>query len=222
MLDNSVVIADKEIPKKELKNRYLSSTLSICFVALLMLILFGSHRLTNLIKPKIDVRKIGVAIPPPPPPPMQPQMQQQQQITLDISTEGNGAVLPIIEIPKTIKVSKPDMPEVTLNEITVDVHLPDIKILDLNQLDSLPILITRARIVMPESLKRRGIKKALVKLDVIIRETGAVTLNQIVENPYPELNKEILRLIRRSKFSAPQKEGTAVSTRFIWPIDISV
>ena len=160
-------------------------------------------------------------IPPPPPPPSQPQVQQQQDISLDIAIEGTGPVLPDIEVPNTIDVDKPEMPEVTMDEVSFNDFTPDIEIFNLNQLDSLPSLITRARIIMPDSLKRRGVKQVNLKLDVTIDANGKVSLIHIVENPYEELTKEVQRLIQRSKFTAPQKEGVAVKARFIWPIDIS-
>lgn len=215
------VLNTTENPLNHLKQRLLTSVMSMIFLLSLVAVLIVAQYLPNLIEPEVEIRQLGAVLPPPPPPPSQPQVQQQQDISLDIAIEGTGPVLPDIEVPNTIDVDKPEMPEVSMDEVSFNDFTPDIEIFNLNQLDSLPSLITRARIIMPDSLKRRGVKQVNLKLDVTIDANGKVSLNRIVENPYEELTKEVQRLIQRSKFTAPQKEGVAVKARFIWPIDIS-
>lgn len=215
------VLNTTENPLNHVKQRLLTSAMSMIFLLSLVAVLIVAQYLPNLIEPEVEIRQLGAVLPPPPPPPSQPQVQQQQDISLDIAIEGTGPVLPDIEVPNTIDVDKPEMPEVTMDEVSFNDFTPDIEIFNLNQLDSLPSLITRARIIMPDSLKRRGVKQVNLKLDVTIDANGKVSLNRIVENPYEELTKEVQRLIQRSKFTAPQKEGVAVKARFIWPIDIS-
>lgn len=209
-------------PPSRFKKQLFSSLLSISFLLVLLIILVVAQYLPSIAQPELDLRQISTSLPPPPPPPAQPKVQQHQDITIDLSTEGSGAVLPDIKVPKNIEVNKPEMPELTMDEVSFADYAPDIEIFNLNQLDGLPTLLTKAQISMPASLKTRGIKQARLRLDVTIDKNGRVTLNRIVENPYDEFKKEIQRLIRRSKFSAPKKEGAAVSARFIWPIDISV
>lgn len=208
-------------PVRQMKHRLFTSILSIAFLTTLMAVLIVAQYLPSLIEPEVEVRRLSAALPPPPPPPAQPQAQQQQDITLDIAIEGTGAILPNIEVPKTIDIDKPDVPDITMNEVSFVDFTPNIEIFKLNQLDRLPNLLTKTRITMPDSLKKRGVKKVHMRLDITINTTGKVTLNRIVENPYEELNKEIKRLIQRSKFTAPQKEGVAVKARFIWPLDIT-
>lgn len=204
------------------RQRLLSSLLSASFLVVLLAILFVATKFAEISEPLLEVRQIGVALPPPPPPPSQQTIQQQQDVSLQITNEGTGAILPDINIPKTIDISQPEMPDITIDDVNFVEFTFNREIFDLNQLDNLPALLTRVRITMPASLKKRGIRSARVRLDVVIGVTGNVTLNRIVENPYSELNKEIDKLIRRSKFSIPHKEGVAVSARFIWPIEISV
>ena len=204
------------------KRLFLSSFMSAGLMLLLIAVLLAAQYLPDMAEPELEIRAIAASVPPPPPPPKQPQVEQKQEITLDLAAEGNGAVLPDIEVPEKIEVTKPDMPEITMDEVSIAEFTPDIDIFNLNQLDSLPSLITKARIVMPESLKMRGVRQVRLRLDVTISTNGKVTLNRVVENPYVEFDKEIQRLIRRSKFTPPKRDGEIVNARFIWPIDISV
>ncbi len=204
------------------KRLFLSSFLSAGLMLVLIVVLMAAQYLSEMAEPELEIRPLAASMPPPPPPPKQPQVQQQQEITLDIATEGSGAVLPDIEVPEKIEVTKPDMSELTMDEVSIAEFTPEIDIFNLNQLDTLPSLITKARIVMPESLKKRGVRQVRLRLDVTISSSGKVTLNRVVENPYAEFDKEIQRLIRRSKFTPPKRDGEIVNARFIWPIDISV
>ncbi len=81
-------------------------------------------------------------------------------------------------------------------------------------------MLTPVKIRFPKRLKKQGIKRVIVKLDVIIDEHGNVKLMDIVENPHHELNKEIMRFVKASKFTSPYKEDEAVKARFIWPVVI--
>ncbi|SIS41591.1 outer membrane transport energization protein TonB [Thalassolituus maritimus] len=196
-----------------------SATGALVLLVTLAILLIG-QRLPELAEPTLEVRNINIALPPPPPPPPQPVTQPQVDIPLDVSAAGAGPSIPDIEVPAEITLAKPDAPRIETQSPVFDTMAPDLDVFNLDELDGLPKLLTRPSITFPSSLRRRGIIEVSLKLEVTIDEGGRLTLNRIVENPYPELNNEINRLIKRSRFTPPNKGGQKVRARFIWPIDI--
>ncbi len=193
---------------------------ALVVLLLTLAILLVGQRIPEITEPKLEVRTLNVALPPPPPPPPQPVEQPQVDVPIDVSAPGRGAVVPKIDMPKEIVLERPDAPKITTVQPVFDNLAPDLDVFNLDELDGLPKLLTQLRITMPKSLLRRGINEVQVRLEVTIDETGRLTLNRIIENPYPELNKEIQRLIKRSRFTPPKKGNEAVRARFIWPIEI--
>ena len=203
-----------------LRRQLLAAAAGVVLLLVLLALLIAGQRLPDLASPTLEVREISIALPPPPPPPPAAVTPPQVDIPLNIGASGSGPVLPSIDLPREITLSRPETPRLNVQEVSFANVAPDWDAFDLSELDSLPTLLTPVSIVMPASLKRQGVRNVSLRLEVTIDEQGRVSLNRIVENPHPELNEEINRLIRRSKFTAPQKDGAAVRARFIWPIQI--
>lgn len=197
-----------------------ASLLSLSILSLALFTLWLGHSLPASLAEKIEVREVALTLPavlPPPPPPVQ---QQVVEMSLSVNIQGAGAAIPQIKIKPVIELIKPDIPAVDPRQTQWQSLAVDWNAVDLNQLDGMPNLLTPLRMTFPKSLSRKGIKRVLVKLDVVIDEKGQVTLVNIVENPYPELVSEIHRLVRYSRFTAPKKDNQAVRARFIWPVEI--
>ncbi|WP_017444901.1 energy transducer TonB [Gayadomonas joobiniege] len=191
----------------------------------LFILAIGSFWLTQLVgqtaNAEIQVRQIELAAtPPPPPPPQSQRVHQQADVNMQIA--GQGAVIEMteLELDVEVEIDSPETPQITLTKQQWKMPEVDWDAFDLNDLDGQPKLLTPIKIHFPKRLKRRGIKKVVVKLDVMIDEQGDVTLIEILENPHHELDKEIQRFVRGSKFTAPSKENEAVRARFIWPVQI--
>lgn len=201
------------------KEQFYASVLSLIILSLALLMLWLGHWLPENIAEKIVIREVSLALPPPPPPP--PQVQQEAvEVQLSVQVQGAGAVIPKIDVKQKIDPIKPEAPAVSTPQSQWQPLKVDWDAVDLNQLDGLPSLLTPLRVNLPRSLSRKGIKRILVKLDVVIDTQGQVTLINIVENPYPELVAAIQSLVRNSRFTPPTKDKQAVRTRFIWPVDI--
>ncbi|MDO6567711.1 energy transducer TonB [Alteromonas sp. 1_MG-2023] len=202
------------------KTQAMASVASIIILSLALLTLWVGHGLSETPEKTVMVRELTVATPPPPPPP--PVVQQQaEQAPVTVQVEGAGASVQMVKVTQEIVIDKPDMPNFKPQETQWQSLEVDWDALELSDLDGLPSLLTILRVKWPKSLSRKGIKKALVKLDVIIDEHGQVSLVDIVSNPYPQLESEIKSLVRRTKFTAPQKDGQPARARFIWPVEIS-
>ena len=203
-------------------HRIASVLLSLLVLAVALITLLMGYWFEKVTAETVTVREIALLMsppsPPPPPPPAMRQPVVESPVTLQI--QGSGPSLQMLEIMQPLI-------EITRPRVFVDTSKTQWQPLEvnwdafaLNDLDALPTLLTPLRAVFPKSLTRRGIHSALVKLDVLIDERGQVTLVDVVENPYPELNSEIQKIVRNSRFTAPRKNNTTVRARFIWPIDI--
>ncbi|MBL4631207.1 MAG: hypothetical protein JKY14_08620, partial [Paraglaciecola sp.] len=174
--------------------------------------------------PELTIREVAIAALPPPPPPQvqRSEVKQVESPNLQLNTTSQGAKLLISPKPLEITLANLALPEVKVDSLQTSM----LSSLDfswqafgLSELDERPRLLTQLSNRFPESLKRRGIKKVIVQLNVMIDETGAVLLKRITLNPYPELTKSIKKLVRQARFSIPKKDGIAVRATFDWPIE---
>lgn len=195
---------------------------SCVLVVLLLVGLKGASWLSTMSSPDITVRQVELAVLPPPPPPPPKIAQPVDAPTLTLAVPGAGAALPItldlnppqLDVELTLPVlaqAEPQWQEVEVNWQAVS----------LDALDALPSLLTPVRVVFPKNLQRQGVKRVLVKLDIVIDEQGYVTLIAVAENPYPELKPQLDALAKSTRFSAPTQHNLPVKARFIWPIELT-
>jgi len=184
-----------------------------------LLLFWLAHSSKQAPEQKIVIREVALVAPPPPPPP--PTIQQAVVETpITVQVQGAGPSIQMVTVDPTITMRKPDIPPIAPTESKWQTLTVEWDSFELDQLDGLPVLLTPLRIKFPKSLRRQGIKSALIKLEVVIDENGHLTLIEIIENPHHQLLNEIQRLIRTSRFSAPTKDNTPVRARFIWPLAI--
>ncbi|GGG55589.1 hypothetical protein GCM10011403_10870 [Pseudohongiella nitratireducens] len=183
-------------------------------------LLFLGYWLPDQVQETIEVREVAIAVPPPPPPPPPSVQQNVVETPVNLQIQGSGPVLQMVEVEPNIDIAPPEIPDIVTEATQWQSLEVNWDAFDLNQLDSPPSLLTALRVNFPRSLSRQGIGEVLVRLDVVIDEEGRATLVEIVENPYPALRGEIERLVRSSRFTAPQKDNESVRARFIWPVEI--
>lgn len=206
-------------------NQTKASLLSLIFLSLALVVLWLGHWLQTRLPETVTVREISLMTPPPPPPPPPPQTLQAEVVepSVQLQVQGVGPELPMFTIDRPeIDVRQPQVMEIQTTQTEWQSLEVNWEAFTLDDLDTLPTLLTPVRAVIPKSLERKGITSILIKLDVVIDEAGAVTLVRVVENPYPELASEIRKIVKDSRFSAPKKGDEAVRARFIWPIEIAL
>jgi len=202
------------------RQQIIAGCLSMVLLSLALFTLWLGHWLPSVTDEKIEIREVVLMTPPPPPPPPPSVQQPVIETPITIQVQGAGPPLQLVEINKRVEISKPKLPTIDTRQTQWQTLEIDWNAFDLNDLDGLPNLLTPLQLTLPKSLSRRGIKHVLIKLDVLIDEQGKVTLINIIENPHPELNKEIERLVRNSRFTSPRKNNQVVRARFIWPVEI--
>jgi protein TonB len=185
-------------------------------------LLFVNEWFAKRIDPEVLVREVHVASLPPPPPPPPPQQTVQVEQTISISLEGDGAAMDVslvkVESPE-LQLTPPPM-AVQMNVDFNDSLAVDWQAFGLDELDSIPSLLTRAKTKYPRALVKLGILQVTVKLDVFIDEMGKPTLVGIRGKHYKELSSVISELIKRARFTPPTKDGQAVAARFVWPVEL--
>lgn len=167
----------------------------------------------------LETVQIQVVQPEPPPPPPKTR-QVVEKTNVELQVEGDGPVLTMTNMEVDVEVETPDMPEVQLKTTRWQEYKIDLDAYKLADLDSQPSLLTPINLRFPQQLKRRGVDRVMLKLDVMIDERGEVTLLKIIDNPYHELVGEIKRFVDKSKFTSPYKDSRPVKARFIWPLEI--
>lgn len=145
----------------------------------------------------------------------------------------NGLVAMVVDMP--MQQFNESSIEWNLNMPSIDFSVDDalpltgsqgIEITEVAQLDEVPRLLTPVNIRMPKQLAKKltkeKIERVLIKLSVLIDESGLVQLLSIKQNPYPVLNEQVQMLIKRTRFTVPLKDGKKVKSQFIWPIEVNV
>ena len=203
------------------RHHFYTTLIALALMLSAVTLLFINDWLSKRILPQVNVRKIQVASLPPPPPPPAPQQVQQTQQTLTLSIEGEGPAMDVslikVEQPK-ILLTPPKMAMPMQVEVSNDLQI-DWQAFGLDQLDSIPTLLTKVTTIYPRALVKRGIKKVVLRLDVFIDEHGKPRLITIEGLAYQELTSAVNKLIKRSRFTPPTKDGQSVAARFIWPVE---
>ena len=205
-----------------MKNQLTAFLMSSAVMAVSIGVLILGYALTGDNGPELEVRKLDIAVaqPPPPPPPKSQQVSEQADVNMQVEGAGAAVTMADLQINPEIEIDSPSRPDVAMKQPKWETPEIDWEAYSLSDLDGKPTLLTPVKIRFPKQLKHRGIERVVVKLDVMIDESGDVTLINIVDNPYHELNREIQRFVKGSKFTAPHKADEAVRARFIWPVEI--
>lgn len=210
-----------------LRHRLLSFCFSLLIIGFLITVVILAKETTLLKDETIEIREIRLATPPPPPPPP-PQAQQVESDaapSLDLSVSGAGVAMEFTEIKMKNSIDLSELEDPKVNSLQQDwndslsVNWNDF---GLGELDEIPRLLTNIKIEeYPQALIRRKIYHIKVVLNVFVDETGKTTLRQIRKNPYPEIEATIKRLVKKTRFSVPTKDGRPVRASFDWPVEFS-
>lgn len=93
-------------------------------------------------------------------------------------------------------------------------------VFELEALDAQPVVLYRPKYRIPPALREAGMPDTTVQVHVMIHEDGRLTLIDYEHLPYPALKPTVERIIRRMRYSTPQKNGRAVKGEFILPLNL--
>ena len=209
-------------------------------LALLIFIrLLDSERTPDRLVRQVEtIDEVAVPAPPPPPPPVEetpppppplPQLDLQldniappikavidQKIDFTMITPEFNTELDVPPPPPEIpKVTPPPNPRPTPPRPIAKSSY------DLGELDSKPRLLNSPSVSFPSSLRRRGVRRGTVTLNVSIDTTGRVTVNSVIKSSHPELVRMAKSYATRARYTVPKKDGKPVKATFTWPLTLS-
>lgn len=194
---------------------------ALFFSVLLFLCLPLAQMIADRGDKKLIVRSIDIAAPPPPPPKSPDEPEQEQEEVIELEDMADMVPLDALDIDLNPNVSGALAVAVKSKKFKIRTDLAaDLKTFDLSDLDDLPRLLNRPLYTYPASLERRGIKKSVVEIMVIVHETGRLTIEKFIKLDHPDLKPAAEKFIRQALFSAPKKDGVAVKGKFILPLEL--
>lgn len=212
--------------------KYKQSPLRLVFYAvffslMLFLLLPLSRMFQDYIEPKDLVRTIEIATPPPPPP---QQQQRETEVTVDdviniqkVETEIEVEPLNIqldASLVGDLKVQI-DIGSFNVRQGNSDLA-SEIRMFQLNELDSTPMSINDPLFRAPEELIENKVDEINAEALVILNEKGEVQFIQFISLSHQLANTEVREYINKLKYTPPTKDGEVGMVRFRLPLRIPV
>ncbi len=189
-------------------------------LAILLVIPFTQF-LTGLKPEEKDVRSFDVVQPPPPPPP---------------EIEDPPEEPPPEEPPPEMSPPPPPMNlaqlELALNpgigdalsgaggfeafDLSPDAAL-ETQLFNVKDLDELPRPVRQVKMEPPSRFRQERIS-GLVRVEIMIDESGNTAVRRIIESSHPELEEPARRALAQWTWTPPRKNGEVVKARYVLPI----
>ena len=206
---------------RKLLYKYRPTIYALFLIGLLFLCLPLAQMITQGYDKKLIVRTIDVVAPTPPPPENPDEQMEMQEEMVELQEMVEAVPLEALEIDLNPNVSGSLAVAVKPKNFKVQMDLmAEIKTFDLAELDNLPRLLNRPLYNFPRNLSRRGIKKSVIEVTVIIHENGRLTIENFTKLNYPELKPAAEKWIRQALFSVPKKDGVTVKGKFLLPLEL--
>lgn len=171
------------------------------------------------------VRKVEVAeiVPPEPPPTQQLTAKSSHNAapgpSIDVLGSGSGPALAYAENPKLAikKMQQVDKPQLNKESLDIGNNLTlNFPLHPVEELDSIPRLVSNNHISFPRRLRESGIDKVATKVEIIIDAQGKAYVKKIVDPVYPEMVEVIRKAINDSRFTVPTKNGRPVQAVYLY------
>ena len=128
------------------------------------------------------------------------------------------SLAPGMGVPLTMGI--PNVPVVGNLDVVADIE----KIFNFDELVQVPTLLNAQmiRADFPRELARRGVKEALINLEILIDKTGKVKVNRILSISYdhPKLREAATKAATQARFSITKVNGRPVTVRGRFPITL--
>lgn len=206
------------------RRRWLSTVLAAGLMLSVVLIVLLDD-LNSAEPPRtVVLREVQTYEPPPPPPPPPPTPLNEG------GSPGPAVMLASRADPVVLKTMNVDvaLPTVGVNSLAAGGggfgagfgkgSGSDLGLVSLSELDELPRVVSAPPFPFPKKAIDRGVKRFRVMFHILIDEQGRTYPVEIVENPFPSLQKELERFASEVRFSPPTRLGAPVRTEYLWPV----
>ena len=181
---------------------------------LLFLILPFTQKLSGS-NPKNLLLKVDVSLPPPPPPPPPPPEEEAEEEKPELQEEQQMLTLSQLELALNPGAGGVGIYAGLNPKVSTDA-IAEMKIFDLSEVDREPRPLVRIPPQYPPKLLLNRIK-GRVDVSIVIDEEGRVTDYKVRRFTHDEFKREVMKVIRRWKFSPAIKDGRKVAVRKIQP-----
>ncbi|HKJ89634.1 MAG TPA: energy transducer TonB, partial [Oceanipulchritudo sp.] len=91
------------------------------------------------------------------------------------------------------------------------------QLFNVQDLDELPRPVRQVKMEPPSRFRQERIS-GLVRVEIMIDESGTTTVRRILESSHPELEEPARRALAQWTWTPPRKNGDPVKARYILPI----
>jgi hypothetical protein len=91
-----------------------------------------------------------------------------------------------------------------------------------NQLDSLPIVISAPTWSFPDRVRRMNLGKVRIVFHIVVDEEGHTHPVRIVEAPNIDMDKQLMDYAARTVFTPPVHLGKPVKAQYLWPVVVDI
>jgi len=92
------------------------------------------------------------------------------------------------------------------------------KILQLNELDSTPTVLSSPLFTYPDLLRRRNVRSFVVQFQIYVDADGHTYPVRIIDSPDPSLDAQFFDYASRVVFTPPVQGGKKVKVQYLWPV----
>jgi TonB family protein len=200
------------------QRRWLAAGLSVALALVLLLVISLDNVLEQPGGELLTYRQIEVAPPsPPPPPPQVVDPSRSAESRLDVSVVPTDSPVELVVGKLDVDVAAGELTGLGDGDFGTGIGI-DFGGFSLDELDAVPAVISAPPFDYPDELLEQGIESFVVYLHILIDEEGHTYLIDILENPYPPFDAELLRFAPAVRFTPPTVHGKIVKAEFSWPV----
>ncbi len=206
-----------------LQRRWLAGSLAAGLLLLLLLVAGFDDLRDFKPEPAVVLREVETYQPPPPPPPPPPMPLRDAGSTaapsLSLASSDEPVALKVMQLNVNLPAGELGRVGNGLGGLGVEAgDGVDTQIVSLSELDALPHVVSAPPLDYPKEATERGVDQFRVMFHILIDEEGRTYPIEIVENPFPSLQKRFEEFASKVRFSPPTRLGVPVRTEYLWPV----
>jgi TonB family protein len=211
-------------PKQQFKwTRPLSVGGALILTAALFWIIPLTQNLNTPTKPDLNLREMTLGKPQKKetPPPLEPKVpQKKSQPKLEIAQKTTPIDIQPLDIDispgygDAIAIGAPLVSARSADELFEGIQ----ELFSFNDLAETPRLINAPSFQYPSSLKKRGVNRGKVIVEIDILPNGSAELRRIVSSSHPEFESIAKKIIKNARFTPPTVNGEPQRVRGRFPI----
>lgn len=217
------------------QRRWLAGALGTGLLALLLALAAFDNRFVAEPRPATTVRPVELYEPPPPAPPParsgEPRGGGSMGAALTFEAARAPLALRLMELEVEFPVAAVGTPSlgglgdgfgIGSGAGTGEGSGAGFALVTLSELDQTPVVVSAPVFGYPDEAIERGLDEFELLFEIVIDEEGRTYPIALLENPLPSMSDALLDWAAQVRFTPPTRLGIPVSTRYTWPVKITV